>query len=149
MRNTTFSPPSVCLILGEQQSIVLYLLVFLVHGSNPAQHVNKLFSFRLICQRGDRDCGVAVELSHSVSQPFTIWFTGLIHLEQGNTGNKPILEVEQSSTTSLYLDQGKQQDDRLPFACKAPQPSRCVDFLSDFGTVCLVYNMQRNGVCML
>ncbi len=84
---------------------------------NPAQHVSKLL---FICQTGDRDNEVAVELSHSVSQPFTIWFTGLIHLEQSYTGNKPIFEFEELSTTLLYLDQGNQhkalQDHKLLFA---------------------------------
>ncbi len=40
--------------------------------------------------------------------PITIWFTGLIHVEQSYTGNKPIFEFEELSTTLLYLDQGKQ-----------------------------------------
>lgn len=84
---------------------------------NPAQHVSKLL---FICHMGDHDYGVAVELSHSVSQPFTIWFTGLIHLERSYTGNKPIFEFEELSTALLYLDQGKQhkalQDHKLLFA---------------------------------
>lgn len=85
----------------EQLPIVSHLPVFLEYGSNPAQHVSKLF---LICQIEDRDYGVSVDLSLSASWSFTIWFIGLIHLERGYTGNKPIFEFEGLSTTLLYLD---------------------------------------------
>lgn len=48
----------------EQQPIVSHLLMFCVHGINPTQHVSKLL---FICQIGDCDFGVTVELSHRVS----------------------------------------------------------------------------------
>lgn len=78
----------------EQQSIVSHLLVFLVHGSNPAQHVSKLF---LICQIEVRDYRVSVQLSQGVSKPFTICLTGLNHLVPHYTGNKSL------SLNSCYL----------------------------------------------
>lgn len=57
--------------------------------------------------------------------PSLIWFNDLIHLERGYSGNKPMFESEELSTTFLYLDQGKlhkaAKDHKLLPAFKAAQ----------------------------
>lgn len=107
----------------------------LVHGSNPTQHVSKAFH---ICQIGDSDYGVTIELSHSVSQPFTNWFIGLSHLEQSYAGIKLLFEFEELSTTLLYLDQVERykavHDDKFIFTHKAKQI--CIEISCEILTYC-------------